>query len=331
MTEKITLSVIIPVYNGSATLSNCLDSIVNTAGDDIEIIVSDDASTDNSCSIARQFPVKLIESDAAKPNGAAAARNRAARIARGKYLFFTDADVIIGPSTLKEVVSCLDQEPSIHAIIGSYTAETPVRNFFSRFKNYLHHITHQQSDEQAITFWTACGGIRREVFLETGGFNESYNTASVEDIAFGYKLTKQGYRIQLVKHLQVTHLKHYTFKSLILSDVFYRAVPWTRLMLREQTFRSDLNTSLSSAVGLLATYLFLPSVLSIILSNWFIIPSILLLFVFLTVNYCLFMFIYKMAGFSFLVRFILMSYLYYFYCGIGLSIAIGGYFLGWKY
>lgn len=331
MSDNITLSVIIPVYNGSSTLTKCLQSIVDSTPNNIEIIVSDDASSDDSRAIARQFQVQLLVSDSEKPCGAAAARNRAARKARGKYLFFTDSDVVIGSDTLDNVISFLDSEPSIHAVIGSYTAETPIRNFSSRFKNYLHHVTHQQAEEKAITFWTACGCVRREVFLSAGGFNESYDTASVEDIAFGYKLTKQGYRIQLLKDLQVAHLKHYTLKSLIVSDIFYRAIPWTRLMLRERTFRSDLNTSVSSAFGLLATYLLLPSFLAILFSSVFIILSIILLMIFLWANYRLFSIIFRTAGFYFLLRFIIMSYLYYFYSGIGLILAFVGYIVGRRY
>ncbi|MBN2382483.1 glycosyltransferase family 2 protein [bacterium] len=331
MVQDPLVSVIIPVYNGASTLEKCLKAVFASSMTSFEVLVSDDASRDTSLEIARSFPLRVLESDDQSPSGAAAARNRAARVAIGRYLFFTDADVIIGTNTLEQVVDLFEREPDIQALIGSYTLETPVNNFSSRFKNYLHHYTHQHSAEQAITFWTACGSIRRDVFLKSGGFNENYEAASVEDIAFGYKLTKLGYRIRLVKEIQVTHLKEYTLTSMIRSDLFFRAIPWTRLMLREQTFRSDLNTSFSSAIGLLAAYLLLPLIVVALIAPrfWWIGGVFFLLFI--LSNLKLYTFIATRTKPLFFVRFGVMSYVYYLYSGLGLMIALAGYLCGRKY
>lgn len=329
--KEIAISVIIPNYNAQDTLKKCLEGIFSSDFGNFEVIVADDASTDGSLTIAEQFQVKILKSTADVPQGAAHARNRAAQVASGKIFFFTDADVVIQKDTLGRIAKIFSDNNDIHAVIGSYTNKTPINTFPSQFKNYLHHFTHQLSSEDAITFWTACGAIYADVFNRIEGFNETYEAATVEDIAFGYKLTKHGYSILLKKDLQVTHLKYYTFFSLIKSDVFNRAVPWTRLMLREKTFRSDLNTSFSSAFGLVIAYLMLPLFIIVPFNHSIAFLLVIFSLVFIFLNRGLYKLIYHDAGLLFTIKFVMMSYIYYIYSGVGLMIAIIGFCCGKSY
>lgn len=332
MKEVPIVSVIIPVYNGAETLTSCLQSIFENFNDEFEVIVSDDASTDNSIEIAKKYSATVLVSHHSNPRGAATARNIAARKAKGKILFFTDADVILQPNAINFLISLFNKNPNVNAFIGSYTYNTPIENFYSKFKNFLHHYTHQHSEDEAITFWTACGGIYRDTFLKINGFNEAYNTASVEDIAFGYKLSKAGYQIRLEKKLLVTHLKEYSFRSLVHSDIAQRAIPWTRLMLREKTFRSDLNTSITNAIGLVVAYLMLFTLISCPFSTIFLYLFLVLTLLFLVLNSPLYISVYKYYSLIFSIKFIVMSYLYYLYSGMGFIIGTLGYFLfGRKY
>ena len=109
--------------------------------------------------------------------------------------------------------------------------------------------------EEASTFFGACGAIRRHIFLELGGFDETFKEPSIEDIEFGYRLKKAGYRIKLIKSVQVRHLKKWDFRTLIRSDFRYRAVPWTRLILRDHMFINDLNLTVSSRLSVIVLYL----------------------------------------------------------------------------
>lgn len=91
MNENL-ISVIIPVFNGEKYLLDTLKSIVNQTYKDIEIVIIDDGSTDNSKNI-----IELIKSDKIKYNfqqnqGVSAARNRGIKIAKGKYVAFLDSD-----------------------------------------------------------------------------------------------------------------------------------------------------------------------------------------------------------------------------------------------
>ncbi|MDH5858577.1 glycosyltransferase family 2 protein [Lampropedia aestuarii] len=83
------ISVVIPVFNGSAYIKNCLDGIFSQSYDRLEVIVVDDGSTDATAAIAGSYPVKLIQQ---KNKGVSAARNLGIQNATGQYIHFMDAD-----------------------------------------------------------------------------------------------------------------------------------------------------------------------------------------------------------------------------------------------
>jgi GT2 family glycosyltransferase len=134
-------------------------------------------------------------------------------------------------------------------VIGSYDDQPAAPGFISRYRNLLHHYTHQHGSPDAQTFWAGCGAIRRDVFLSVGGFDESYRLPSVEDIKLGYRLRKASYRISLVPSWQVKHLKKWTFTDLLFNDIGRRAIPWTRLLRREGRLDNDLNIDIASRLS----------------------------------------------------------------------------------
>ena len=137
--------------------------------------------------------------------------------------------------------------------------------FCLSIKNLFHHYTHQIASEEAFTFWGACGAIRREVFLSIGGFDESYRRPSIEDIELGYRIRSAGYKIKLFKDLHVKHLKNWSFVSLLKAEIFYRALPWTELILRQRQLDNDLNLGVSSRLSAILIYAILTS---LVLSFW---------------------------------------------------------------
>ena len=242
------ISVVIPVHNGGDGLRRCLEALAASSRPPDEIIVVDDGSTDGSGELARQQGARVIRLDD-QPHGPAFARNRGAEIAQGDVIVFIDADVAVHPGTLARMATCLTEEPDIAALFGSYDAEPPARGLVTRYKNLLHHYVHQHSQREASTFWSGCGAIRREVFSDVGGFDESFACASVEDIELGGRLRRGGRRVWLCPDVQVTHLKRWTFASLVRTDIFDRAIPWTRLILRQSHLPADLNLDVSSRLS----------------------------------------------------------------------------------
>src|SRR5262249_23946862 len=125
-------------------------------------------------------------------------------------------------------------------------------NFFTKYKNLVHHHTHQTARADAATFCGGFGAVRREVFLEMGGIDETYR--ALEDVELGYRLYQAGHKILLNKAIQLTHQKRNSFPGLVQSDLFGRAVPWTYLMLRKRIFRNDLNTRTHNCLSILVAF-----------------------------------------------------------------------------
>lgn len=89
------VSIIIPVYNVEHYLRQCLDSVINQTFKDIEIIVVNDCSTDNSIRIIKEYQQKdsrIFLIDLTENKGQGYARNEGMKIAKGKYITFVDAD-----------------------------------------------------------------------------------------------------------------------------------------------------------------------------------------------------------------------------------------------
>lgn len=248
--SALKLSVIIPVHNGGENFRRCLAALaVSTRAPD-ELIVVDDASTDDSSAIARSTNARVIALTDA-PRGPAFARNRGAAAATGDALVFFDADVAVHPDTLARIENYLRDPIGVAAVFGSYDDVPPARGIVTLYKNLLHHYVHQHSARDAVTFWAGCGAIRRTVFEQFVGFDEAYRDASIEDIELGMRMHRAGQLIWLCADVQVTHLKTWTLGSLLQADIFYRAVPWSRLIARQGQLPSELNldwTSRASAV-----------------------------------------------------------------------------------
>lgn len=324
MNDSPFFSVIIPVYNGGKNFLLCLQSVYASSFRDWELLVVDDGSTDGSPRLARQFGARVLFT--AGRAGPAAARNQAAAQARGRYLFFTDADCALHPDTLAQAAAILQGDPSLEALFGSYDDAPSAAGFVARYKNLFHHYVHQRSSERATTFWTACGAVRRTTFLRLGGFDAArYRRPSIEDIDFGYRLTQAGGRIRLAKSVQVKHLKAWTLPGLLRSDIFDRGLPWTRLLLRRRVFTADLNLQTHNRVSVAAVYLL---ALAVLLSPWYpavLCPAVGLVALLLWLNRDLYAFFRRRQGTWFALRAVPLHWLYYLYNGLSFVLGVLAY------
>jgi glycosyltransferase involved in cell wall biosynthesis len=241
------LSVVIPVRDGGLGFERCLQGLRASSGPDFELIVVDDGSLDSSGVLASRHGATVIRNEVAL--GPAAARNAGARAASGRLVFFLDADVVPHPDTLSKAIAHFARQPDLAGLFGSYDDAPAAPGVISRYRNLLHHYVHQQGvfvadARPAHTFWTGCGVIRRDVFLALGGFDpELYRRPAIEDIELGYRLHRAGHRIVLARDVQVQHLKRWTLRSILRTDLLHRGIPWMLLILRSRVVEADLNVS----------------------------------------------------------------------------------------
>lgn len=232
-----TVAVIVPATNRPPTLTECLEAIRN----------------------GPQPPEELIVVTEPEGAGPAAARNAGAARATASLLVFVDADVVAHADALSRIRARFEGDPSLTALFGSYDDSPRGPGTVSVFRNLLHHHVHQQAAGQAETFWAGLGAIRREAFLDVGGFDEDrFVRPSVEDVELGMRMVATGARIQLDPAIQGTHLKRWTLLGMLRSDFADRGLPWVALLVRSGTLPRHLNLGwrhrLSMSASLLAVY-----------------------------------------------------------------------------
>jgi cellulose synthase/poly-beta-1,6-N-acetylglucosamine synthase-like glycosyltransferase len=168
-----------------------------------------------------------------------------ARAATGDVLLFVDSDVVVHSDVVGKLVGCF-ADPGTTAVYGSYDARPPHHGFASQYMNLRHHFVHQTPSEDSPSFWAGLGAVRRTEYLAAGGFDSgTYTRPSVEDVELGMRLRKAGGRIRRCPDIQGTHLKVWTLRSVIHTDIFQRALPWSRMMLRNPGVFTELNVSLA--------------------------------------------------------------------------------------
>lgn len=104
------VSIIVPVYNSEGFIGKNIESLLNQSypKERYEILIVDNASTDNTQDVIRQYPVTLLEEK--NIQGSYAARNKAILHAKGDVLAFTDADCIVTRDWVQHGVHCLEQK-----------------------------------------------------------------------------------------------------------------------------------------------------------------------------------------------------------------------------
>ena len=248
----LSISVIVPVLNDNAALQRCLGSITDSSRAVRECIVVDDGSSEPVRVPSAGFRVIRLE----ETQGPAHARNLGAQAAVGDVVFFIDADVVLHPDALDIGARILEQSPELAGVFGSYD-DVPVHNtFVSQYRNLFHHWVHQHGKPEASSFWSGCGGLRREVFEASGGFDVRYSTPCIEDIELGARVIGAGHAIRLEKTMLCTHLKQWTLWQVIRTDLFRRGIPWVALLIRERQVPRNLNLDLRARLATLWAVLF---------------------------------------------------------------------------
>lgn len=308
-----TISVVVPAYRAAHLLPDVLAPLLamQRAGEVAEVLVIDDCSPDDTAEIARSLGARVLVTP--QNGGPGAARNLAAREAVGEILWLVDSDVIAeegGAAIIRQAF----EEPGVKAVFGSYDDAPAGTPWFSRYKNLMHRFYHQHAKREAQTFWAGCGAVDRELFLKIGGFDvDTYAVPSIEDIELGYRIRKAGGRILLLRELEAKHLKVWTVRNAVFTDIFRRALPWSRLMVSREGLTDDLNTSWGERLkaGVALALLAQPFVLFAAPALWPLTLVLVLLALFL--NWSFARYLLKNGGFGLALGGLLYHQVYYVY------------------
>ncbi|MGJ8666644.1 MAG: glycosyltransferase family 2 protein [Patiriisocius sp.] len=235
------LSVIILNYNVRYFLEQCIESVLRaTKNIDAEIIIIDNASSDDSCSMVQQkFPkLKLIEN---KENvGFSKANNQAVDEAIGEYVCILNPDTAVAENTFAESLKFAESQENIGAVgvylmdgTGNFLPESK-RNIPKPFVSFLKMIgftnmyyatkISAENRGQVSVLVGAYMLMKRSIYNEVGGFDEAYFMYG-EDIDLSYKIEKAGYRNQYLGNLKTLHYKgESTTKDAVYLERFYGAM-----------------------------------------------------------------------------------------------------------
>ena len=314
-----TLSVIVPAHNAARYIEPCLNGLFAAGFTPAEIIVVDDASRDGTVAAVRQAGLNplILESNL----GAAGARNAGAAAAQGDILVFVDADVVVHQDVRDRILARFGTAGAPDAVFGSYDDAPAHPSPVSRLRNLLHHHVHQINAGPRTSFWTGLGAVRRDAFRAVGGFDTGI--AMMEDIELGMRLHLGGYRIELDPALQGTHLKRWTWASMAHTDLWNRAVPWTRLILSEagQRLPPGLNVSATDKLSVAAVGLSLLSIAALGLSGLAALLGLILSAALLVLaNRGFLRFVHRLDGPVQTLRAVAMLWVHYLCAGLGFAL-----------
>ena len=160
MKNNPTISIIIPIYNTAKYLPNCLDSIVNQTYKNLEIILIDDGSTDNSYKIAAEYAkkdsrIKLIYQ---KNTGQSAARNHGIKLATGEYISFIDSDDQIAKDFIKKLLQPFSQQNTVISVCGIHYKRLKQKSVSNVYINSIRKIRKSESYKAYILYLLATDG-----------------------------------------------------------------------------------------------------------------------------------------------------------------------------
>jgi GT2 family glycosyltransferase len=221
MPDLPSVTVVIPNWNGAAHLPDCLDALaaLDYPSGRLTVIVVDNGSTDASRKLLTQRYPRVQLVGLSRNEGFAAACNAGARAAQSECVAFINNDMRADTAWLHRLIDAYDPDAGfvcVGGVIldwdGSHVDFVEGSVNFQGFAWQQH--LNEPFDERLVTgaapLLFACGGsmlISREVYLELGGFDDSY-FAYYEDVDLGWRLWLAGYKVRLAADARVFHRHH---------------------------------------------------------------------------------------------------------------------------
>jgi len=185
--KKPFLSIIITTFNEQNHIYDCLKSIYNNKFRNLEVILVDDASTDNTLKIIKKFPIKLFKLK--KNKGAAFAKNLAIKKAKSNLIFFIDADATLKKNIISKMIKIIKKNKNLSGINGIWS-DTPInKGLFPKFQSVDMNFAMLSMADQKYSFhWGNGSLIKKKILLDLGGFNTKFKGAGAEDYELALRI-----------------------------------------------------------------------------------------------------------------------------------------------
>lgn len=209
MKKKDLVSVVITTKNEDKVIGNLLKSILNQTYKNIEIILVDNNSTDNTLSIAKKFKSLRIYQQGPERS---AQRNFGAKRSSGDFLFFLDADMELTPKVIEDCVKKIYQEKAEGIIVPEESRWT---NFWGKVKAFERSFYSEKGD--SVT--DAARFFSKRIFNKAGGYDETIT--GPEDWDLPDRIREAGYKIGRIKEKIYHHEQEISLPTLFKKKFYY--------------------------------------------------------------------------------------------------------------
>jgi GT2 family glycosyltransferase/Tfp pilus assembly protein PilF len=204
-------SVVIPAYGGGEDLKSCLESLGECLDLIEEVIVVDNASPDDALAVARSFDfVKIIANE--ENRGFAAACNQGAVEATSPYILFLNSDTIVNRAGLVRLIGTLETSANVAAAgpFSNYAGYgqqlEPTYTEIPNLEHFVNDFAARDAEDVDVDHLVGfCLLVRKPVFDEVGGFDESFGIGLFEDTELCYRILRAGYRMRIAGRSFVHH------------------------------------------------------------------------------------------------------------------------------
>lgn len=192
-------TVLIPAHDAGATIARAVGSALAQTEQDIEVIVVNDGSSDDTGSVVREFPdqrVVLVEQAAS--GSPAGARNAGLRLARGEFIAFLDADDEWHPQKLALVRSALEADASLDAVAHDMKLVGPSGDIGVRAYRLDARDLYEQLLYRGNFLTTSAMTVRAAKVRGVGVFTEAVDRPVAEDLDMWLRLAQAGLRLRML-------------------------------------------------------------------------------------------------------------------------------------
>ncbi len=245
------ISIVIPTYNASFSIGQCLEAIYKTKNVDFEVIVVDDISTDNTLDVVRKYPCRVIELE--KKSGPSVGRNAGVENAQSDIVMFVDSDAVVQDGGIEWIVEGFKGNPSVACISGVFDANPNEIGWFSRYRDRQVVYWHYSACDEVTVFVLTAGAIRKNIFFEVGGFERQFGVAAdIEDFEIGHRIVGKGYKMVVDKNAKFYHFEHSSRFWMLVKKLFKRTRLWMHLFSKSRKFEKNYATPSRSLAAVFA-------------------------------------------------------------------------------